>query len=397
MATDDLLSAPLPLQPHPVTEPSARHPSGPGRAHVGAPGQQRLGARAAGRHRSDSGVSGVRRTQTRATFSGERQRRPQRMAPSGGGGSALTRSASGVTEQGGQRGSGSRVGGLLSPRGLPSLAQRCPPGCPPAGPSPRRECPPHPTVPGLLEPQGAGPAPGRAPAAPADASGPAAARCPPGASPRAQRAVPLRHHPRPAGGWASRPGLCGAHSQRGLGSAGPTLRPGRGGGREAAPGSLRSHLRPAAAPSTPHLPAIPHAHARCPSEIWPSPSGLDPPSSSAHLAAQVAGARGAAGAPPRTAPTHHPGQRRPRASTSPGAAAGAARHLLCFRGAAPASIVSAVAAAAAGAEGGRGGWGGGAVSGRPQAGASAPAPALAASPRRLGRPAAGCARRAQAR
>ncbi|KAJ8780635.1 hypothetical protein J1605_000678 [Eschrichtius robustus] len=134
------------------------------------------------------------------------------------------------------------------------------------------------------------------------------------------------------------------------GSAPPTTR--QESSQGAAPRSLSPPRRPpkepgpltCPAPSDTHTPAGPLQHRGAPLR------GLDLRSISAHQAAVAAGTRGAARAPSPRRPGPPPrAAAPPRVHGVPGAATGAARHLLCFRGAAPASIVSAAAAAAAAA------------------------------------------------
>ena len=146
------------------------------------------------------------------------------------------------------------------------------------------------------------------------------------------------------------PGLSRAQPQlRGPGETsvlnqGRKVRRGRPPDPSARPGGLRKSPDPSPAPAHPTPTPRPD-----PSNIGGPPlRGLDLRSISAHQAAVAAGTRGAARAPSPRRPGPPPrAAAPPRVHRVPGAATGAARHLLCFRGAAPASIVSAAAAAAA--------------------------------------------------
>ena len=173
---------------------------------------------------------------------------------------------------------------------------------------------------------------------------------------------------------------CAVHTQLENVASGPGLwghnlssdihpQPGQESLQGAAPRSLSRHLQPPREPKTFPVPSYTHTPAR---PLQDQGRGLDLRSSSTHQAAAEAGTRGAARAPSPWGPDPPPrAAAPPRVHGAQGAATGAARHLLCFRGAAPASIVSETAAAA----GGRGSPGWGAVSGRRGARAGAGAQA----------------------
>lgn len=138
--------------------------------------------------------------QTRATFTGERQT-VSGESPSWGSQQSLCPPQGSRSRVGGE-GSGNGVGASCLHGVSPPPAQQClpapPPPTPTCRPEPQEGVPP--TQTGLLVLQEAGPAPGRAAAAPAGVPSPVAATRPPGASPQPQTAVPLRHHPRLARG-----------------------------------------------------------------------------------------------------------------------------------------------------------------------------------------------------
>lgn len=136
--------------------------------------------------------------------------------------------------------------------------------------------------------------------------------------------------------------------------------------------SLKPHLRPPPAPRTPHLPATPHPHPRCSSEIAARPFGSGPPTQLSPRGAQVAGREGSNTRPlpeqPRPAAQGSGAPARPRAPAQQqerrGTYCASAGRLL--RPLSPRRW--------------RQGRGGGVVSGWPRT--PAPAPVRAASPRR---------------
>lgn len=78
--------------------------------------------------------------------------------------------------------------------------------------------------------------------------------------------------------WVSCPGLRRAQSRhRHSLNESCILHQGRRVGERVPSRSLKPHLRPPPAPRTPHLPATPHPHPRCSSEIAARPFGSGPP------------------------------------------------------------------------------------------------------------------------